>query len=496
MELYTAFAVAAQRYTDRIAIEWEDCSWTYRERLEAANVVGNFLKHCFSAKLRNIGLLAPNSPNFCPALFGILGAGHVVVPFNPLLTAEEIARLAAHAEIPMLLYDPLLEEKAKAAVALAGIDFRLVSIPSIFDGGSLDSSPLSPPGDDAALAMILYTSGTTGDPKGVMLSHKNVYANFVSFTALLPFNQDDTFPCILPLFHTYAMTTIVFGALLHGARVILYPQFVPQKVVENILREPNVVIVAVPPMLHMMTHFAPDDIAQKHRLRFVVSGGGPLPTDVTYAFEKKFKHELLEGYGLTEAAPVVAVNPPGRNKIGTIGPSLPGIQVEVRNETGQIVGVGEVGELCVRGDNVMMGYYKNPTATQAAFHEGGWLRTGDLAKLDEEGYIKIVGRLKDVIVSGGDNIYPREIEETLLRCPGVLEAAIVAKPNKLRSEVPHAFIVRSEEARDTLTEPELRKFCRRYLAEYKIPDGFTFIEQMPKTAKGTIHKDALKRQYF
>ncbi len=496
MELYHAFCQSAERFSGKTAFEWEGGFLSYGDLLHQSNIVGQYLKEHLSTPRQNVGLLCPNTINFPFGLFGLLGAGHVAVPLNPLLKPEEAATLLSHAETPVLLYDPLLKELAEATAKLANVPIQPMAIPEILQNGNLNPSNLDPEVNPEDLSMILYTSGTTGDPKGVMLSHLNIYSNYDGFTKVLQFNEDDTFPCILPLFHTFAMTVILFGALLKGSRVILFPQFVPQKVIEVIMKEPNVILVAVPPMIYMITHFTPKENAKNHKIRHLVSGGGPLPQDVAKAFVKKFDHELLEGYGLTETSPVVATNRPGQNRMGTIGTPLPGIEVDVRDENGKTLGNGVIGELCVRGDNVMMGYYKNSVMTQEAFFEDGWFRTGDMAVKDEDGYLQIVGRLKDVIVCGGENIYPREIEEILLRHPGVLEAAVVGEPNKLRTEIPHAFLVLQDEVKDKVTVSELRKYCREHLAEYKVPEEFTFIDEMPKTATRKIQKEEIKKKYF
>lgn len=493
MELYSAFLQSANDHAERTALAWEGGALIYSELRQHANAVGHALLRRGGTR-RNIALLAPNTPNFVFALFGILGAGHIAVPFSPLLNPEELVQLIAHSEAAELLYDPLMKEKAEETIRIGGLDVELIPIPEWATDESRETADLSPAVEEDAISMILYTSGTTGNPKGVMLSHKNIHSNFVSFKAVLDFHAEDTFLCTLPLHHTYAMTVNLFGSMLVGARLILYVQFEPRKVAEAFLSEPNVVYAAVSPMLLMLARFAPDGAAERHRLRYVISGGGPLPNEIYYAFLQKYNQEILQGYGLTETSPVVAYNRPHSNKIGTIGPPLPGVEVQVRNEQGQILGPDEIGELCVRGELVMKGYFKNEEATRNTFYEEGWLRTGDMASIDAEGYIKIVGRLKDLIVCGGENIYPQEVEDTLLRHPAVHEVAVVAKPDRLRSEVPHAFVVLNEPDRGRVGENELRKFCRDHLAEFKIPESFSFVNEMPRTAKGTVEKKELRRR--
>lgn len=492
MELYSALLHACSTYKDSIAFDGEMGRMTYAELLGRSNVVGHQLVERFGAKRRNVALLIPNTPYFPLALFGLLGAGHVAVPFNPLLNPEELAALLTHGECNVLLYDPYMEESAKLAQAKAEIDVEIISVADLLAAEAPNPAPFQPQVGDDDLSMILYTSGTTGDPKGVMLTHKNVYSNFASFSKVFDFNSKDTFPCVLPLFHTFAMTVILFGGLLNGARIILFPQFAPQKLLETIFTEPNIILVAVPPMFLMLARFAPDNAPETHNLRITVSGGGALPVDIGAAFQQAFHHSILEGYGLTETSPAVAVNRPGNNQIGTIGLVLPDVELEIRDDDGKPVGLGEVGELCVRGDLVMKGYYKNEAATAKVMLPDGFLRTGDLGFAHESGRVQIVGRSKDIIVSGGENIYPREIEETLLRYPGVAEAAVVAKADKLRSEVPYAFVVLEEEVSEEITESELRKYCREHLGEYKIPVAFEFIEEMPKTATRKIQKEKLR----
>ncbi|MEW6237076.1 MAG: AMP-binding protein [Candidatus Omnitrophota bacterium] len=496
MELYSTFIKSIEKYADCTALEWEDGHLTFQELKDGINAAGRALKKRKNGERSNICLVAPNTPYFFYGLMGILSAGHVAVPLNPLLNPEELAALIAHAKSSVLLYDPLLSEKVQQAASQMKIKIDLIPLPQLLENNFPITENLLPSIQPDDASMILYTSGTTGDPKGVILTHRNIYEDCLLFTTVIDFSPADTLPLMLPLFHTFAMTVILFGALMRGSKIRLYPQFTPQKILECIVQDSSVILVAVPPMFYMLARFAPDGIASQHHIRMAVSGGGPLPMEASNAFQEKFNHEILEGYGLTETSPVVSVNLPGKNKPGTIGPPLPGVEVQVRDNDGNTLGCHEVGELCVRGKIVMQGYYRNPEATQAVFYEDGWFRTGDLARIDEEGYMQIVGRAKDLIVCGGENIYPREIEETLLRHPAVAEAAVVGRPHRLRSETPFAFIVLNEDAKSEITESELRKHCRAHLAEYKIPEGFSFIEEMPKTATRKIQKEELKKIYF
>lgn len=495
MNLYQAFCRSVKKFDARLALQQDSeeiIEYTYAQTQRNAIKTAEFVLKRYPGAKRNIAFLMSNTPYSVFSLFGILAAGYTAVPFNPNLKELEIAALLSHSDSPILIYDSLQEEQAKVICDRTDRPVDAVCIQDILKG-SVEGLAL-PKGNTSQTALILYTSGTTGNPKGVMLSHANVYSNFLVFKERIGLRSNQTLFAILPIFHSFGITTILFGGLLVGAKVVLFEKFSPFKTVAAMVRESNVVVAGVPPMLYMITQFAPDSIFALHHLKNVISGGGPLPIEFFDAFKEKFHHEIIEGYGLTETSPVVAQNDNATNKKGTIGRALPGVLVEVRNENGEPLSTGEIGELCIKGPLVMQGYYKNPETAKKAFYDDGWFRSGDLASMDEDGYIKIVGRSKDLIVCGGENIYPREIEEILLQYPGVLEAAVVGKPDALRSELPHAFIVVSEGA--NVTESNLRNFCRHHLAAFKIPEGFSFIGNMPKTATHKIRKEELKKLYF
>lgn len=494
MTLYQNYMDSIKPYGNNTALQWDGGSFSFQELQNHINRAGHYLNQAYPKPKQNIVFISPNTPLFIPTAIGILAAGHVIVPLNPLLNPEELALLINHSGTPVVLYDPLLEEKMPLVKPLLESDIPFIPIPKLYEE-STGTTPLTPDTQDDDLSMILYTSGTTGDPKGVMLTHKNIHSNYKGFATVLHFGTDDTFLCILPLFHTFAMTVIAFGALIYGGKVVLYPQFAPPKLLEAFVKETGIILIAVPPMLQLLARLAPKDVAEHHNLRIVVSGGGPLPRETGNAFHKKFNHEVLEGYGLTEAAPVVTLNPPEKNKAGTIGPTIKNVTVQIRDEEGNELAFGETGEVCVMGENLMKGYYKNSEATGASFHTDGWLRTGDMGSMDEEGYITIRGRYKDLIVSAGENIYPREIEETLMKVPGIIDAAVVGKPDTLRSEIPYAFVTVAEEAQGKVDEKMMWNTCKEHLADYKIPDGFEIIEQMPKTPTGKIQKNKLKSRF-
>ncbi len=500
--IYGGFLETARLHAQREAVRTGAAATTFAELQQAAVGVATKLG---DRRGEHIGLLAGNSPAYIGGLFGLLGAGAAAVPFNTMLTPAELGPQMRHADLAALLVSRKLEPLATAAARAAGWDCPLHVLEDMPPAPATAAAGL--PGAQAAaddLAMIIYTSGTTGDPKGVMLTQRNLTANFESFVEAFPFYPDDTVVAVLPLFHSFAFTTQLLPCALIGCRLALCSSFKPKEVLQLLQNERRVVFMAVPPMYAVLANQsavagepssgAACRAAISRNVRLAVSGGGPLPLEVQQAFEERFGVDLHEGYGLTEAAPVVSCNLPGQpNKHGTIGPPVPGVRVQVWDQDDQALATGEEGELVVRGENVMRGYYKNPEATAAALTRG-WLRTGDLAVIDADGYIKIVGRKKELIVSAGENIHPREVEEALVRHPAVFEAAVIGIPDRRRTEAPKAFLAPPPGASpDTIDVKAVREFLRGSLATHKIPAAWEVLETLPKNATGKVDKKALSR---
>jgi len=494
MNLYQAFLQSVEKHAEPPALLWNEDRMSYSELANQVQACINWICEQPVTDPPHVGLLAPNTPYYAIAFFALLGAGRVVVPWNPLMQLREVATLAKHAQLQLMLFDPALEPLARAVQNETENKLTVKAIPdAVREGASLPKSTPQLPDPDSN-ATVLYTSGTTGDPKGVMLTHRNLFSNYKSYVSVFDFNPSHTFLTVLPLFHSYGLTTNLLGALLSGAKMRLFVQFDPHALLRSMSTERELVLTAVPPMFHFLARRAPEDIAETHGVAYAVSGGGPLPLDVLHLYESRFEMELLEGYGLTETSPVVAVNRAGDNRPGTIGLPLPDVEVTVRGGDGNDLPPGEVGELNIRGDLVMKGYYRAPEMTADVLMPDGWFRSGDLASIDEEGYIRIVGRLKDLIVDSGENIYPREIEEILLRHPSVVDAAVVGHPHHVRSEVPHAFVVLDHEQPDPPTEKELRAYCRENLAKYNVPELFTIRTDLPKTATNKTRKEILRKE--
>lgn len=461
----------------------------------------------------HVAFLLSNTPHFMIALYATMRVGATAVPINPIYTPDEIAYIVkdsdAKAVIALDLLLPLIE---KAYVALSNVasyvicetdpsaaekmaqlpeavkpkvhSFTQLLIASAAVGQAVQVA-------DEDVAVILYTSGTTGKPKGAMLTHENLYSNARDVGVYLQMNQEDRILATLPVFHVFALTVVVNAPLLMGATIILVPRFNPKEVFEAIKSQQATVFAGVPTMFNFMYQFPeaqPEDFAS---VRMAISGGSAMPVALLHNFEDKFNVRVSEGYGLSEASPVTCFNPIDRErKAGSIGTSIVNVENKVVNELGEEVAVGEVGELIVRGPNVMKGYYNMPEETAAALRDG-WLYTGDLARVDEEGYFFIVDRKKDMIIVGGYNVYPREVEEVLFAHPGILEAAVVGLPDPNFGEAVNAYVVLKD---PSVTIEELRTYCAEHLAKYKVPRNFEVLEELPKNTTGKILRRSLKDQ--
>lgn len=431
-----------------------------------------------------VGLFSKNCSEFVIAYLAIIKAGGVVVPFNFQLAAPEVAYIVQDADMKVMVtrqkleLDAALQERGCRPLVQLDFDDLRQTTEHAYTAAELDEN------DNCT---IIYTSGTTGYPKGAMLSHRNLVANAHDFTERVLMYPTDKTLCVLPMYHCFAWTVSVSGPLLHGGCIVVQENYTLLDALRLIQKYQIDQFAGVPTMIQMFEKGAePEQLAS---VRFFISGGASLPQKLAKDFKKKFGKPVQEGYGLSEASPVCTVNPAEKIKIGSIGPQLPNVQVEIRDDNDQAVANGTVGELCVRGANVMLGYLNNPEATAAALRDG-WLHTGDLAYRDEDGYIFIVDRLKDMIITGGENVYPREVEEALYTHPVVQENAVVGVPDKLRGQAVCAYVVLKEG--QEATKPQLRRFLMERLASYKVPKYFFFCDQLPKNGTGKIMKTALR----
>lgn len=430
----------------------------------------------------NVGLYCKNCPEFAAAYFGVVSLGAVIVPLNRTLTPREVSFIAEDAGMKHII--------AMQPLAL-GTDIRQLLLPDIQEATQRRAFPEVPPADGKPddPCVIIYTSGTTGKPKGAVLTHRNLCSNAQGITKAVDVSADDNLLCVLPMFHSFAWTVTIMDTLLQGARATILESFQPKEAIKTIHEEGVTVVCGVPTMFGYYLSLGSKEAYEKVRL--FVSGGASLPGEIIDSFKQKFGIDITEGYGLSEASPVVSVNRIGRVRPGSIGLPLEEIEVRIESPDGTVLPPGEVGELVTRGPNVMAGYFNQPEATAAAIVDG-WLHTGDMARMDADGYIYIVDRLKDIIIVGGLNVYPREVEEVLYHYPDIQEAAVIGLPDKLRGEVVCAFIVLKEGA--VYSRKALMHHLQENLAVFKLPKEIVVLDALPKNATGKIMKRELRER--
>jgi long-chain acyl-CoA synthetase len=503
MVLYDAIARGNADYPDRPAILYRDTTLTYGMLSGLVNRFAGALAASGLGRGDRIAILLPNVPPFTVAYYGAAAIGAIAVPANPLLKAPELAHIWGDADAKLVLTIPQLLEGALDAARQVGIE-RVVCVgPRVvvpegvvtFDEFLATGSPEAPTAarpDPDDPAVFIYTSGTTGKPKGAVLSHRNLLTNCEQIREVLQFAPDDNLLCVLPLFHSFAGTMCQNATLYCGSRFTCLEQFHPARVLEAIVANGVTLFPGVPAMYAALLQFASDRPEALAKVRLCVSGGAPMPVAIMQAFEQRFNTIIVEGDGPTECSPVTSVNPPsGVRKAGTIGLPVKGVDMRIFDENDREMPVGEVGEIVVRGDNVMLGYHNQPEATAEAMRNG-WYHTGDLGTVDADGYFTIVDRKKDMLIVGGINVYPREIEEHLYTHPAIADAAVIGAPDPLRGDEVVAVISLKPDA--VLTAREVRDFCRASLANYKVPRRVEFREQLPRSGTGKVLKRLLRKE--
>jgi long-chain acyl-CoA synthetase len=506
---------SATTYADRTAVVFGDTRLTYAQVDGAANQVANLRVSRGIQPGDKVALSCPNLPYFTIVYFGILKAGATVVPLNVLLKGREVAYHLADSDAKAYFAFEGTPELPIGEAAWAGFeqtegctDFFLIKAdpsapassgsPELYAPLVAEQSPVfeTVERDDDETAVILYTSGTTGQPKGAELRHRNMRDNAMSGEALFGATAEDpdTFLCVLPLFHSFGQTVIQNGAFAFGGTIVMLPRFEAKPALDLMLANDVTYFAGVPTMYWGLLGALDDsvDIAKLARnLRIASSGGSALPVDIHRQFKERFGVTILEGYGLSETSPVASFARFGEEpRVGSIGVPIPGVEMKLINEDWSDVADDPeaVGEIAIKGHNVMKGYYNRPDATQEAIRDG-WFRTGDLARKDEDGFYYIVDRSKDMIIRGGFNVYPREIEEVLMQHPAVSLAAVIGVPHDSHGEEIKAVVIRNEG--ETLTEEELVAWSKEQLAAYKYPRIVEFVGDLPMTSTGKILKREL-----
>jgi long-chain acyl-CoA synthetase len=477
-----AFDAAVEVNRSRVALVEEDKKWTFGELAAEVDSISRMLREKVPGD--TVGILLLNSERYVATLLGVWKAGKTAVPLNYLLPPQELAFIIRDSGMSALVSSQFFAQALAAVKPLFG-DKGVILMADAPDFTESSSSATAKH-DYRNPALYLYTSGTTGRPKGVILSHDNLLHNVDACAQAGEFDSRDAFLCLLPFFHTYAITGTILLPLLSGCTMVLVDRFHPHKVLKLIEEHRISVFLAIPSMYRVLA--MSEGGFNVSSVRFPISGGEPLPIAVAEAFERRFGVHICEGYGQTEAAPVVTLNLPGKRKLGTVGPPLPGIEISIWDEAKNPLPVETIGEIMVRGKNVMEGYYRLPDETAKTITRD-WLHTGDLGKLDADGFVTITGRKKDLIISAGENIYPREIEEVLATHPKVKEVAVIGVKDESRGEVPKAFLLIHEGM--TIEDKELRAFCREKLAGYKVPKYFEVLADLPRTPTGKVLKRLL-----
>ncbi len=509
MNLVCSLMETAQKSGSRTAYVFQDKETSYKELYDAVTKFASGLHKLGVKKGDHVALLVGNSPYFIVGLYGAMHAGATVIPINSLYTPDEISYIIQNGDVKAIIaLDLLLPVMEQLANKLPSVEHIIVCPTSqeINDQTSLlqnekmksftkvlsfgDLAFPVPAIEEEDTAVILYTSGTTGKPKGAMLTHRNLYSNARDVASYLQYSENDKVIAALPMVHVFCLTVALNAPLISGATVLIMPKFSPSEVFRISRTYEATVFAGVPTMYNFLLQYPDGEVTDLQTLRLCLSGGASMPVALLENFEKKFNVIVSEGYGLSEASPVTCFNPLDRpRKAGSIGTNIVNVENKVVNELGEEVPVGEVGELIVRGPNVMKGYYKMPEDTAATIRDS-WLYTGDLAKMDEEGYFYIVDRKKDLIIVGGYNVYPREVEEVLYGHSSVVEAVVLGVPDDNFGEAVKAYVVPKD---PSLTEEELLAYCKEHLAKYKVPAAIEFLEELPKNTTGKILRRSLKQ---
>jgi long-chain acyl-CoA synthetase len=488
MNLASIVTASAERSPEAAAIRLGETELTYAQLDDGSARLATLLRQKGLEPGDRVGVMLPNVPQFPVAYYGALRAGGIVVPMNVLLKRREIAFYLEDSGAKLLLAWHGFAEEAREGAAEAGAEPIEVE-PTAFAATLSEHEPTPAVADteEDDIAVLLYTSGTTGKPKGAELTHANLWRNAdVSRRTTCEIEAGDVVLGSLPLFHSFGQTVAMNASLAAGACLTLVPKFDPGEALATMQQHGVTHFYGVPTMFGALLHHPERERFDTSALRTCITGGASMPVEVLRGFEDAFGTKVMEGYGLSETSPVACSNHPDRErKAGSIGTPIEGVEMKVVDENDEEVAQGEVGEIVIRGHNIMKGYWQRPEATEEAMR-GGWFHSGDMARVDEDGYFFIVDRKKDLIIRGGYNVYPREVEEVLYEHPKIREAAVVGVPHDEWGEEIGAAVVLHEG--EELSPEEVSAYVKDRIAAYKYPRAVWFLDDLPKGPTGKILK--------
>jgi long-chain acyl-CoA synthetase len=485
--LSTLLSWAAEHWGERCALVHDGVEIGYAELERRSRLAATYLAAQGIGPGDRVGLQIPNSPAFVALYFGILRIGAIVVPENPLATPAEAERNFADAGARLALVHAESRPADGAASGVPRVSIEDDQASTLLDG--LELHPAVCPVRTTATAVILYTSGTTGRPKGAELTHANLGRNANAAVDIYSLTADDVVLGVLPLYHSYGQTCTLNGPIAVGARIVLAGRFEAARAAQLIEQHSATVLLGVPTMFSDLAHCPASERAFTS-LRLCSSGGAPLPAEVRLRFEARSGTPVFESYGLSETSPIASFNGiGGTRRPGTVGRPIPGTEMKIVGTNGAELGPGGIGEIAIRGHNIMKGYWGNPDATREAIDPDGWFSSGDLGSVDEDGCFSIVGRLKDMIIRGGHNVYPREIEDLLHQHPAVRSVAVVGVPDVRLGEEVGAAVVRELDVE--VSAAELRDWVKARVAPHKYPRHVWFVDRLPTGPTGKILKRAI-----
>jgi len=478
---------SVSRYPDKVATRDTTRELTYNQLSTYAQAIRRLILK--TTNLERVGVMLPASAAGLGAAMGTLWAGKIYVPLNFLLPTAELTHIIKDAQIDLVLSTVHFESQL-ADIGVRSLYLERLPLKRMYLRAKFGRTPAPPNVDGDDFAAIVYTSGSTAQPKGVCLSYNNFLSNCRAAAEHLQLDANHHLLGMIPPFHVFGLMATTFLPMVLGASITYIPRFSPQAVYRAVCENEFSLMLAIPSMYATLARLKKLDPSQFASIKLAFSGGEPLPKSVYDTVHERTGMSLIEGYGMTETSPIISANQPWAHRVGTVGRPLPGVEIQVRGPDGHELEPTMEGELCVRGPLVMKGYFNRPAETAEVIDQDGWLRTGDIVRVDGDGFISITGRAKDMMIVGGENVYPREIESVLEQHPAVAEAAAIGKPDPSRGEVVVAFVTLEENA--TADADELRSFCRDRLAGYKIPREVHILDDLPRGPTGKILKRELK----